>query len=166
MLCQIIKKYQAYLKATRKARDILHRQRTKTGVAIPGTPHPILKQDVKYDAQYGKASVTTGEQLAQASLASELMVCGLAEVPYDKYIGRGQYPKFRTTPIAPSCPTVVPSIHNEHLSFFSSASKLLDQLPCTILQIIQLHQSADLHSTAQFKQELKSTMAAVYERQR
>ena len=110
-------KYQAYLKATRKARDILHRQRTKTGVAILGKPHPTLAQDVKYDAQYGKASVTTGEQLAQASLASELMVCGLAEVPYSKYIGRGQYPKFRNTPIAPSCPTVVPSIHNEHLSF-------------------------------------------------
>ena len=105
-------KYQAYLKASRKARDILNRQRGKTGVAILGTPHPVLKQDIKYDAQYGKAAVATGEKLAQASLTSELMVCGLAEVPHKQYTGRGQYPKFRSTPIAPSCPTVVPSMYS------------------------------------------------------
>ena len=127
-------------------------------MAILGKPHPTLVQDIKYDAQYGKASVTTGEQLAQASLASELMVCGLAEVPYNKYVGRGQYPKFRTTPIAPSCPTVIPSIHNKYLAYFSSASKLLDQLPCTILQIIQLLQTATSHSPEQFKQELEAAL--------
>ena len=97
-------KYQAYLQATRKARNILHRQRTKTGVAILGKPHPTLAQDIKYDAQYGKASVTTGERLAQASLASELMVCGLAEVPYRKYIGRGNTPSSVTRPSHQAAP--------------------------------------------------------------
>ena len=76
---------------------MLQQQKNKTGVAILGTPIPQLQEDPKYQDLL-PSSLVVGEELAQAALASEVLILMVAEVPQSEwypYLGRSQYPKFK-----------------------------------------------------------------------
>ena len=85
-----------------KATQTLNKAKDRTGYAILGKPSTALIQDTKYNQSYLKDSISTGEQLAHAALATEYHVLNIAKVPetdYHKYIGRSQFPRFITKPI-------------------------------------------------------------------
>ena len=85
-----------------KATQTLNRAKDRTGYAILGKPSNALIQDTKYNQSYLQDSISTGEQLAQASLATEYHVLDIANIPetdYHKYVGRSQFPRFITKPI-------------------------------------------------------------------
>lgn len=63
---------------------------------ILGKPSPALRRDPKITNDLLKQSIENGEELAQSSLASELLMLDVAGTPRDKqniYTGRAQYPK-------------------------------------------------------------------------
>ena len=77
---------------------MLFKQARKTGVAILGAARATLDNDPKFQGSLKKASIESGEELAKMSLGSELLVLIVRNIPksqWFKYIGRGQYPKFK-----------------------------------------------------------------------
>ena len=79
------------------------KQKSKTGVAILNNPPPILENEINYKASL-KASIQVGEELAFASLSTELLVLQVSGTPkhkWEPYLGRSQYPKFCVKTLAP-----------------------------------------------------------------
>ena len=88
--------------ASCKAKQILSKQKRKTGVAILGTPIDTLKHDKKFQGCTLKDAIASGEEVALASLTSEILVCDVAGVPskeHKLYTGRAQYPIFKVKPL-------------------------------------------------------------------
>ena len=84
-----------YEQAVSKADSLLHLQKAKTGVAILGQPQASLKEDPKHQ---NPDMLLVGEQFAKASLVTELVIlmgAGIDSKHFFKYLGRGQYPKFK-----------------------------------------------------------------------
>jgi len=80
------------------ARKILVEHANKHGgPAILGTPLYVLVEDPKFKHNIDM-HIKVGEQLAHAALQAELLVCKVAGVEYQKYIGRSQYCKFVDKP--------------------------------------------------------------------
>ena len=88
-----------YDRAVAKADLMLQDQKGKTGVAILGLPQVSLMEDPKHQ---DPNSITVGESLARSSLVTELTIlmgAGIETKDFHKYVGRGQYPKFKVEPI-------------------------------------------------------------------
>ena len=117
-----------YQQSRKQARDMLYQQSHKTGVRILGQPLKELSEDSKYSQEYEAESEKAGEALAWASLTAELMICKLAKVPFKGYLGRGQYPRFRRNPIAPTndANINVPHVTCPRLLYSSLASSHID----------------------------------------
>ena len=120
-------KLQAWRNAQKTAIRRLDAQKRKTGVAILGQPHPVLNSDPKFQNDTRKDSIRVGEELAQAALSTELLICRVAKVDpkdFHKYIGRSQYPRFKLKPM-------VKRIHHDdvyscpHLRFWGSVQSTL-----------------------------------------
>ena len=94
-----------YNDARTKAQSILYKQKISTGVAILGSPPDMLLEDPKFSGSgYSQASIEAGEVLAEATLASELLVLNIVGITNTyKYIGRCQYPKFHKCSAAQTC---------------------------------------------------------------
>ena len=119
----------SYRKAHTLARNMLNKQKRKTGVAILNKPCGALDTDPKYQGSYREESIRVGERLALASLAAELHVLQLAGIQsnlYYKHIGRGQYPKFAWKPVANKKP-IVGKYVCEHASYWSLVYSLIDR---------------------------------------
>jgi len=92
----------AYRSAHNKAQRILNKQRAKTGTAILGSPLKQVLEDPKYQGEVKSKSIVSGEITALKSLAAELVVLTVAQIPskeHKLYTGRGQYPKFVKQPV-------------------------------------------------------------------
>ena len=97
--------YAKYKHAHLYATNRLHKQKSKSGVAILGKPSQELLADPKFSGSLLIDSLHVGEQFAVASLASEILVMLVCDIPtkvWHKYIGRSQYPKFKYKPIIES----------------------------------------------------------------
>ena len=97
--------YAKYKHAHLYATNRLHKQKSKSGVAILGKPSQELLADPKFSGSLLMDSLHVGEQFAVASLASEILVMLVCDIPtkvWHKYIGRSQYPKFKYKPIIES----------------------------------------------------------------
>ena len=84
------------------AKNRLAKQKYYSGVAILGKPPEALQEDHKFKGELLDAAIAVGEDMAQASLSTEylvLKIAGVNEATWPRYIGRGQYPKFKEKPI-------------------------------------------------------------------
>ena len=100
---------------------LLNKQRKIKGVAILGNPSPALENDPKFQGQLQYDMIVSGEKLALASLATELLILKVANIPtadQPKYTGRGQYPKFQNKCLI--SPTV-----NKHRKLYSQCPNLV-----------------------------------------
>lgn len=91
-------------KCHKRSRDVLIKQKKKTGVGILGKPLKVLANDVTFQGELKQQQIFHGEKLALASLATEFFVLDVAKVPrkdQHKYTGRGQYPQIKYTPLIP-----------------------------------------------------------------
>ena len=98
---------QAWEEAQELARNKLANQKYYSGVAILGKPPEALQEDHKFQGELLSAAIAVGEDMAQASLSTEylvLKVAGVNEATWPRYIGRGQYPKFKEKPIEDKIP--------------------------------------------------------------
>ena len=74
-----------------------------------------LVQDPRFDFKF-REHIKHGEQLAQAALASEILVCEVAHIPDNDiplYCGRSQYPRFKYKDLVPSQDIVKRFVSNE-----------------------------------------------------
>ena len=86
-------------KSVKRARHILNKHKSKTGVAILGSAMPELNDDPKFQGDLKLKCIEAGEKAAEASLASELCVLDIVGIPrceQKQYTGRCQYPRFKT----------------------------------------------------------------------
>ena len=86
----------------KRAKQILDKQQTKTGVAILGNPIPELISDLKFQGSLKVDQLIHGEHIAQAALATELLVLDVAQIPRKEqcsYTGRSQYPRYKYKPL-------------------------------------------------------------------
>ena len=92
-------------KAQKAATFKLNKQKLKTGVAILGTPSAALKNDKKFQGSFLTDSIKVGENLAMQALSSEMLILITLDTPrqeWHRYIGRSQYPRFKTKSVAAS----------------------------------------------------------------
>ena len=92
-------KFQA---AQSRAKQVLYKQKLKTGVAILGKPCKELSNDSKFQGELLQQQISNGEHLALSALTSELLVLDIAQIPRDEqksYTGRSQYPIFTVKPL-------------------------------------------------------------------
>ena len=88
--------------AQNAATQMLDAQKSKTGVGILGQPLDTLANDPKFQGAIAVDSIKAGEIMAHAALSCELLVCNVSDIPHTqryKYIGRSQYPKFKSKPL-------------------------------------------------------------------
>ena len=81
--------------ARQLAKNMLAKQKLKTGVAILGFPLKEVLEDPLIQLRKNE-SIINGESLALSCLTAELTVLLGADIKWNhrhKYIGRGQYPK-------------------------------------------------------------------------
>ena len=86
----------------KRAKHILYKQQTKTGVAILGNPIPELISVPKFQGSLKVDQLIHGEHIAQAALATELLVLDVAQIPRIEqcsYTGRSQYPRYKYKPL-------------------------------------------------------------------
>ena len=96
------KQISLWCKAVRRARNVLIKQKSKTGIGILGSPNEVLDNDVKFQGQLRAEQIHQGESLALAALATEFLVLdiiGINRKLQHHYTGRSQYPVFKTKPI-------------------------------------------------------------------
>ncbi len=112
------------------ARKIFSKHKAKTGVAILNKPCGALDTDPKFQGTYREESVRVGERLALASLAAEihtLQLAGIESSFFNKYIGRGQYPRFMWKPVVSKQPSDGKSVC-KYATFWASIYGLIDRI--------------------------------------
>ena len=116
----------AYRGANIMAYNRLQHHKLKTGIAILGSPMSALDEDPKYQGSLRSSAVAQGEALAQVALAAELLVLLIAGIPdkdWHRYIGRSQYPKFQIKSIC--TPNSIEPLGNiVHLRFWTKVRGL------------------------------------------
>ena len=155
-------KFSVYHKARKQARNKLYRQSRKTGIGILGQPLKELSEDSKYSQEYKVDSEKAGEALACATLTAEIMICRLAKVPLKGYLGRGQYPRFKRSPITPTndANIKVPHVTCPRLLYFSLASSHVDDFINGVPNgLVELLQTASDFAPAKHAEELARAIA-------
>ena len=103
---------------------------------IPPTADPPLSSGGKHDAHNNGGSdlmldsMLLGSRLSMIPLAAEHYVCiksGLCDSGIDRYIGRGQYPRFETQPLVRRS-VEASRFSCEHCDYLSIISNLLGRL--------------------------------------
>ena len=124
------KQISLFNKAKQQASKRLSKQKLKTGVAILGSPSQVLANDPKFKGRTYADSVKVGEAMAHTALATELLVLIVACVPpkdRHQYIGRSQYPKFKTRSICrANCSQNI--FVNNHVAYWCHLRGLLSQV--------------------------------------
>ena len=103
--------------------------KSKTGVAILGKPIDVLNDDIKYQGDFLSDSIQEGEKMALSALTSELLVLITARIPVrdrGRYLGRSQYPRFRTHSVCRANSGMRFSC--EHLKFWYTCAGALARL--------------------------------------
>lgn len=72
----------------------------------PWQTMPELTSDCKFQPDE-QLHMRNGEILAQASSQAEVLACKVVGLPYKKYVGRAQYPQFKTKPTNLVCMTAL-----------------------------------------------------------
>ena len=67
--------------AYNKAQRILNKQKAQTGTAIEGAPLKQVLEDPKFQGEVKAKSIVSGEITALKSLAAELVVLSVAQIP-------------------------------------------------------------------------------------
>ena len=115
----------AHKTANNRAKKLLQKHKTRTGVAILGRPGKCLEDDIKFQGDLKEQSILCGEKLALASLTAENVILDVCQVPrklHPKYTGRSQYPNIKKRKLVCNKMKVY---HCEHLLYWGEVKGVL-----------------------------------------
>ena len=136
--------------------------KSKTGIAILGSPTNRLEYDEKFQGELKEQQLINGERLALASLSTEMLILDVAKVPIKEqysYYGRSQYPKFKNKPLSKS--SKPDQYQCEHLMYWISVRGCFVELRCIYICQALRNTSTVAGSTALVHAELQEPLRSL-----